>query len=79
MLRILICDDDSLFLKNLHTKILEYLSEIGIKAKIYCYESREEISLALLSRCDIAFLDIAFSQETYTGIDIAKEFLYTSA
>ncbi len=73
MLRILICDDDSLFLKNLHAKILEFLNEIGIKANVYCCESREEISLALLSRCDIAFLDIAFSQETYTGIDIAKE------
>lgn len=73
MLRILICDDDSLFLKKLHTKILDFLNEIDIKANVYCYESREDISLALLSRCDIAFLDIAFSQETYTGIDIAKE------
>lgn len=73
MIRILICDDDPLFLENIQTEIQKILSKAGVKAKVHCYRNREDISLTLLSSCDIAFLDIAFSQEMYTGIDIAKE------
>lgn len=73
MVRILICDDDALFLENLHVEILKILGDAGVKAKVHSYSNREQIGLPLLTSCDIAFLDIDFSQETYTGIDIAKE------
>ena len=73
MIRILICDDDLLFLESLYTEIQRILGEAGVKAKVHSYRSREEIGLPLLSSCDIAFLDIDFTRKKYTGIDIAKE------
>ena len=73
MIRILICDDDLLFLQCLQTEVQKILSEAGMKAKVHTYSSKEEIGHSILSSCDIAFLDIDFMQKKYTGIDIAKE------
>lgn len=73
MMRVLICDDDLLFLNSLHAEIEVALHDAGIKAKVHAYSSGEEIGDPILASCDIAFLDIDFAKKKYTGIDIAKK------
>lgn len=72
MLRIIICDDDKLFLRNISDKIESVLQRNGISAKIHSYSRRDEIGLPILKSCDIAFLDIDFGDNRYTGLDIAR-------
>lgn len=73
MIRILICDDDLLFLKNMKKHVETTLKQIGIAAKIHTFHSMEEIGAPILASCDIAFLDIDFEQVKYNGLDIAKK------
>lgn len=72
MLRILICDDDALFLENLRSRIRTILSCEGINAMVLCFQNPTMIPTQHLQDCDIAFLDIDFSHEQYSGIDLAK-------
>ena len=72
VVRVLICDDDRLFLNKLHTLIRLFFGELGIKTKIHAYSSWEEIGTFILESYDIAILDLDFSGKNYTGIDIAK-------
>lgn len=72
MFRILICDDDPVFLEFLRQEVRLALKRTKIKATIQLYQGMSDIPEELLRNCDIAFLDIDFSQERYTGIDIAR-------
>lgn len=72
MVRILICDDDRLFMSQLQSMIQEALDAASIKAKIHLYTHLEEIGYPILSSCDIAFLDVDLHQENYTGMDVAR-------
>lgn len=73
MIRIIICDDDAVFLKKLQYKIEMTLHNMGIAAKIHTYNSMEAIGQPILASCDIAFLDIDFAHDNYNGLDIARK------
>lgn len=73
MIRILICDDDALFLNKLHTEIEVLLDNKTIKSKIHTYDDIDTIGDPILASCDIAFLDVDFNQKNYTGMDIARK------
>lgn len=70
MVRILLCDDDPRFLETLQS-VIE--AGIGVSAVFHACTGLEQISDAMLSRCDIAFLDIDFAGKRYNGIDIARK------
>lgn len=72
LIRVIICDDDSAFLKGLNQVVEAALKELGIPAKIRCYSSIDQIINPILEKCDIALLDIDFNQSRYNGFDVAK-------
>lgn len=72
MLRIIICDDDSVFLKRIYESICNIFKEMDIKVKIHCFSDANLISNHILSSCDIAFLDIDFAKKNYNGIDLGR-------
>ena len=73
MVRILICDDDNAFSTKLRMQIEDLLGKASQKAKIHIYESMETIGDPILRSCDIAFLDIDFASNDYSGLDIARK------
>lgn len=73
MLKILICDDNAAFARQLAAQVRQLLQERGRQAQIHTHQYAEEIPTDLLERCDIAFLDVDFSGKNYTGIDIARQ------
>lgn len=72
MIRILICDDDQLFMSRMQNMIQDALNAVNVKAKIHSYTQLEEIGYPILSSCDIAFLDVDLNQKKYTGMDVAR-------
>lgn len=73
MIRIIICDDDNIFLAKLQHSIETTLHNMDIAAKIHAYNSMEQIGQPILSSCDVAFLDIDFAHTRYNGLDIARK------
>lgn len=73
MIRILLCDDDTVFLERMRTEIRTVLSKAHVGTVIYTFTGAENIPVELLESCDLYFLDIDFSGKRYTGMDIAKE------
>ena len=69
---IVICDDDKKFGQKLLSEVRTVLTQSNKQAKIHLFTALEEIPKQTLQDCDIAFLDIDFTQENYTGIDIAR-------
>lgn len=69
-MRIILCDDDHLFLQRLRKLIEDYLTHRGIPCIIRCYTS----GIQLLSRSefqfDLVFLDIRMDE--LDGIEVAK-------
>ena len=72
MIRVLICDDDALFLDSLYDSVAAFLNDRKLKAKLHKYQFLEEISDQMMASCDIAFLDIDYNARNYTGMDIAR-------
>ena len=72
MIRVLICDDDPLFLDSLYNAVVGLLSEKQIRSKVHKFQFMEEISDQMMASCDIAFLDIDYNARNYTGMDIAR-------
>lgn len=73
MIRILLCDDDTVFLEQMRTEIRAVLSKAHVGAVIHTATCAEDIPEELFVSCDLCFLDIDFSGKRYTGMDIAKE------
>lgn len=73
MLRVLICDDDAQFLEKARTQIRFILKQIGIDADVFCSKHPDTVPIQYIEKCDIAFLDIDFSEKNYSGIDLAKK------
>ena len=73
MLRVLVCDDDEVFARELSGRIRKLLDGKEIRARIDTYTYAEQIGREVMERCDIAFLDVDFSGKGYTGIDIARK------
>lgn len=72
-LKILLCDDDSLFLESLRTNIRNILNAHKIGAVIQTYRYAEEIPNQFLSTYEVFFLDIDFHEKDYSGIDVARK------
>ena len=72
MIKIIICDDDSLFVEKLMAQIKPLFQGSSIPLRINTFSCAEEIGAETLSACDIAFLDIDFASKSYNGIDIAR-------
>lgn len=73
MIKIILCDDNQIFLENLRRKIRAILTGYGQDAAIYAFGSLEEISSDLLQQANLFFLDVDFEGRQYTGIDIAEK------
>lgn len=71
-IKVVLCDDDSVFLKALHSEIEHTFAKLNAKSEITVFSSPSDISKELLSSCDMAFLDIDFEREEQNGIDIAR-------
>ncbi len=72
-MRILLCDDNPVFLEALRTEIRRVLNAQQMEAMVFPVETLEGVSDDLLSSCNVFFLDIDFAGKTYNGIDIAKK------
>lgn len=72
MIHILICDDDRVFLRAQETAIADMMNRMHRNCRIHCFSGNDEIPDAILSQCDLAFLDIDFPREKDNGIDIAR-------
>lgn len=73
MIRILLCDDDPVFLERMRTEIRSVLGRAHMGTVIHTFIGAEDIPEELLESCDLYFLDIDFSGKCYTGMDIAKK------
>lgn len=72
VIRVIICDDDEVFLKKFRKVIDTVLQAMNVKAKIHTFSRMEDIGEPILASCDIAFLDIDFAHTRYNGLDIAR-------
>ena len=71
-IKIILCDDDPVFLKELHSDIERTFARLNMNATIRDFNSPTDISLEQLGACDMAFLDVDFESENCNGIDIAR-------
>ena len=71
-MQVILCDDDTAFLHSLRDELERVFGKLHINAEISVYGSISEISHDALSHCAMAFLDIDFEDEEYTGIDLAR-------
>lgn len=71
-IRIVLCDDDPAFLRELQQEITRSFEKLNAKAAITALGSSADLSPELLAACDMAFLDIDFECEDRNGIDIAR-------
>lgn len=72
MIKILVCDDDVAFGKNLQQKLERYAGELKAEIKISLFSRADAISETALASCEMAFLDIDLKEQRVTGIDLAK-------
>ena len=73
MIRIILCDDDAIFLERMRSDIRATLKKFDIEAVIQMFTEAEIISQKTMQECDIIFLDIDFNDKKYTGIDVARK------
>ena len=73
VIRVIIGDDDEIFLEKLRKSIDSVLQGMNVIAKIHTYSRMEDIGQPILASCDIAFLDIDFAHTRYNGLDIARK------
>ena len=71
-INVILCDDDPVFLKALHSEIERTFAKLNMQVAISAFSSPTDISLEQFAACDIAFLDIDFESEDQNGIDIAR-------
>ena len=73
MIRIILCDDDAIFLERMRSDIRTTLKIWDIDAVIQIFTEAEMIPQETMQECDIIFLDIDFNDKKYTGIDVARK------
>lgn len=71
-IKVILCDDDPVFLKELHSEIERTFARLNMKATIRACNSPTDISPEQLAACNMAFLDVDFESENCNGIDIAR-------
>lgn len=72
MYRVILCDDDTIFLKTTQQLVASFFDSIGLKVKLHSYTYPEEISDYMLRSCDIAIFDIDYVDHAHNGLDLAK-------
>ena len=73
MIRIILCDDDPVFLNHMRADIRAVLNQLDTDAVIEIFPEAEMIPQKVIQDCDIIFLDIDFNGKKYTGIDVARK------
>ena len=73
MIRIILCDDDAIFLERMRSDIRATLKRLDIEAVIQIFTEAEMIPQKTMQECDMIFLDIDFNDKKYTGIDVARK------
>ena len=71
-LSIILCDDDDVFMCSLRCELERVFEKLHINAKLICYGKPTDIPPDILADCTMAFLDMDFEDEEYTGLDIAR-------
>ena len=71
-IKVILCDDDPVFLKELHSELVRTFAKLNIQATISAFNSPVDIMAEQLAACNMAFLDIDFESEEQNGIDIAR-------
>ena len=71
-IKVVLCDDDPVFLKVLHSEVQHTFARLSMNAIITAFNSPSDISSEQFAECDMAFLDIDFEGEDRNGIDIAR-------
>ena len=71
-IKIILCDDDPVFLKDIQSEVERAFARMSMKAVITALQTPGDIPTERLADCDMAFLDIDFEREDYNGIDIAR-------
>ena len=71
-IRILLCDDDPVFLNLLQGTLERILEKLNLHADIHSCIGPAMLSRGRLESCDMAFFDIDFDSEDCNGIDIAR-------
>ncbi len=72
MIRILLCDDNLVFLDRIRGEIREALKSNKLQGSIYTFGMPREIPEELLASCDIFYLDMDFSPNSETGLLLAQ-------
>lgn len=72
IVRILVCDDDPVFLERLLHKMRGFFVSQNMIPVIHAFQKAESISKEILKSCDIAFLDVDLANQQYNGMDIAR-------
>lgn len=72
-IKIILCDDDPVFLKALQCEVARTFAKLNRNAAIRVFNSPADLSPEQLAACDMAFLDIDFEREDRNGIDIARK------
>lgn len=69
---VILCDDDSHFLKALQGELARIFTRLKINTDVHTFNRPADIRPELLASCSLAFLDIDFDREDQNGIDIAR-------
>lgn len=70
--RIVLCDDDAAFLDELASALARVFSKLHIDAEIIRFREWSDALNKAFADCSMAFFDIDFEAEEYTGIDLAR-------
>ena len=68
---IVLCDDDDVFMRSLRCELERVFEKLHVGAHLTCCRKLADIPRDILSGCAMAFLDMDFEDEEYTGLDIA--------
>ena len=72
LINILVCDDDTVFLRQQADNIAVVLENHHLPARVHTFSDKSDIPESLLQSCDMAFLDIDFPKAAFNGMDIAR-------
>ena len=72
MLRVLLCDDDALFLNRVKSRVEAFLSSQGERFEILAHTDTSLISDRELTLCDLALLDVDLATPEDDGIALAR-------
>ncbi len=69
---IIICDDDTAFIRGIETELHRIFEKMNITADIKIYNSPSDITDEALGSCLMAFLDVDFENAEQNGMSLAR-------